>query len=83
MAGEIHINGQPTATAKLLDNEAETEAKRRERISRVTLEIESILLREDFTMGDLAEVLDLFNARAQTVFSRTKVKEIKNTFEKQ
>lgn len=82
MAGEIHINGSPVATAKLLDEEKRIEEERRARISRVTLEIEDILLREDFTMGELAEVLDLFNSRAHAVFSRTKIRTVKETYDR-
>lgn len=79
MPGEEKI---PTATPKLLDEEARTEAERRSRIGRITMEIEEILLREDCTMGDLAEVLDLFNSRAHAVFSKTKIKTIKETYGK-
>jgi len=71
-----------TATPKLLDEEARTEAERRARIGKVAHEIEEILLREDFSMGDLAEVLDLFNARAHAVFSKTKVKQVKDSYAK-
>lgn len=72
----------PEATAKLLDLEVENEKKRREMIGRVTLEVEQIFLREDITMGELAEVLDLFNSRAQKVFSATKIKTIKETYDR-
>ena len=75
MTGEDKIQ-----TPKLLDEEARTEAERRAKIGRVTKEIEDILLREDFTMGDLAEVMDLFNARAHSVFSKTKIKTIKKSY---
>lgn len=67
-------------TAKLMDEETKTIAQKRATISRVTLEIEQILLREDMTMGDLAEVMDLFNARAHHVFSLTKIKDLKNSY---
>lgn len=82
MAGEIKINGQPTATPKLLDEEARQVAERQAKLGKVTLEIEAIFLREDLTMGELAEVLDLFNARAQSVFSRTKIKTVKESYER-
>ena len=72
----------PSATPKLLDEEAKIEAARRAKISRVTLEVEKIFLREDLTMGELGEVMDLFNARAHTVFSKTKVKDIKKLYER-
>lgn len=85
MAGEIHINGDEKGgmkTPQLLDIEKKNEMERQARIGRVTLEIEQILLREDFTMGELAEVLDLFNARAHSVFSRTKLKEVKESYDR-
>lgn len=69
-------------TPKLLDEEAKTEVERRALISRITLEIEVILLREDLTMGELGEVLDMFNARAHSVFSRTKLKDVKKTYDR-
>jgi len=72
----------PVGTSKLADNEQETAANRIERIGRVTKEVEVIFLREDLTMGDLAEVMDLFNARAHSVFSRTKIKEVKESYER-
>ena len=72
----------PEATSKLLDEEMRLAAERRALISRVTLEVEQILLREDLTMGELGEVMDMFNARAHNVFSKTKLKDIKNTYER-
>lgn len=72
----------PTATPKLLDEEMRLAAEKRALISRVTLEVEQILLREDLTMGELGEVLDMFNARAHSVFSQTKLKDIKNNYER-
>ena len=70
------------STAKLMDNEAMTIAQKRATISRVTLEIEQILLREDMSMGDLAEIMDMFNSRAHSVFSLTKIKDLKQTYER-
>lgn len=68
-------------TARLLDEEKRSEEERRQKISGVTLEIEQILLREDMTMGELAEVLDLFNSRAHSIFSKTKIKQIKDSYD--
>lgn len=68
-------------TPKLLDEEARIASERRALISRVTMEIESILIREDFTMGELGEVMDLFNARAHSIFSQTKIKDIKDKYD--
>lgn len=69
-------------TPKLLDEEAKKATERRDLISRVTLEVEEILLREDLTMGELGEVMDMFNARAHSIFSQTKLKDIKKTYDK-
>ena len=70
------------ATSKLMDNEATTLAERRAKISKITLEIETILLREDVTMGELGDIMDMFNARAHSVFSETKIKDVKETYER-
>jgi hypothetical protein len=70
------------ATPKLLNEEARIEEERRDKMSRITLEVEAILLREDISMGELAQILDLFNARAQKVFSEMKLKNIKETYER-
>ena len=69
-------------TPQLLDEEANAVAKRRAVIAAVTLEIEAIFLREDLTMGELGEVLDLFNARAHSVFSGTKLSTIKESYDR-
>lgn len=71
----------PEGTVKLLDEEENKAIAKRVAIQRVTLEIEEILIREGFTMGDLGEVLDLFNARAHSVFSKQLIKDIKNTYD--
>lgn len=70
-------------TPELMDIETENIAKRRHTLSKIALEIEEIFLREDLTMGELTEVMDLFNARAQRVFSNTKLKFIKETYDRQ
>lgn len=87
MAGEISIEGKSTGvvetpTARLFDEEARQTQEHRDLISRLTLEIEQILLREDLTMGDLGEILDMFNARAHSVFSKTKIKDVKNSYDR-
>ena len=69
------------SSPKLLDEEAKVAAARRALISRVTLDIEKILLREDLTMGELGEVMDMINSRAHSVFSRTKLKDLKNSYD--
>ena len=86
MSGEIHINGEakglPPSTPKLLDEEARIATEKRALISRVTLEIEQILLREDLSMGDLGEIMDMFNARAHSIFSKVKIKTLSETYGK-
>lgn len=69
-------------TDQLLDNEAANIAARRATIAAVTLEVEAIFLREELTMGELSEVLDLFNARAHSVFTNTKLSVIKDTYDR-
>ena len=71
----------PTATTKLLDEEARLAAEKRALISKVTLEIEQILLREDLTVGDLLEIFALFTGRANSVFEKIKIKTIKENYE--
>jgi len=68
-------------TPKLLDEEMELAQKKREQIQRVTLEIESILLREDMTVGDLLEIFGMFTNRANRLFENIKIKQTKNNYE--
>jgi len=75
-------DGDTIKTAKLLDEERNIIVGRRALLGRIALEIEQIFLREDLTMGELSEVMDLFNARAQAVFSKTKIKSIKESYER-
>lgn len=70
-------------TEKLMDNEVKTETDKRAQLSRVAIEMENILIREDMNMGDLANIMDLFNARAHAVFSLTKIKDMKQIYEQQ
>lgn len=72
----------PDATTKLLDEEARLAKEQREKISRVTLEFEQILLREEMTVGDLLEIFGLFTGRANDIFSKTKIKTIKESYER-
>ena len=67
-------------TPKLLDEEARLEKEHRKKMSRATLEIEQILLRENLTMGDFLEIVELFTSRANSVFSKIKIKEIKEKY---
>lgn len=68
-------------TPKLLDEEARLAQEKRDLISRVTLEIEAILLREDMTVGDLLEVFNLFTSRANKMFENIKIKQTKQNYE--
>ena len=69
-------------TSKLLDEEKKRAEEHRAMLSRVTLEIENILLREDLSMGDFLYIMDLFNSRANRVFSDVKIKKIKEDYGK-
>lgn len=69
-----------TSTQELMDKERENMLKRRGVISKIALKIEEIFLSEDLTMGELSEVMDLFNARAHSVFSKMKLKTIKENY---
>lgn len=75
-------NELPPGTIKLLDDEVAKAKEQREKISRVTLEIESILLREDMTVGDLLEVFGLFTNRANSLFEKITIKKIKEDYGK-
>lgn len=70
-------------TPELLEEEARQSREREEKISRVALELEAIFLREQLTMGDVLEIQELFNSRANRVFSSTKISHIKETYERQ
>ena len=70
------------ATQKLLDEEARLAQEQREKISRVTIEIENILLREEMTVGDLLETFSLFTTRANRVFENITIKKIKEDYVK-
>ena len=72
----------PIVTPKLLDEEARLAAEKRVLISRITLEIEQIFLREDINVGDLLEIFGLFTGRANEVFSQIKIKKIKEDYGK-
>lgn len=67
---------------KLMGAEHATEEQRRSRLGAIAQEVEKIFLRESLTMGELSEVLDLFNARAHAVFSDMSIKSIKESYER-
>ena len=67
----------PEGTVERLDEEARLAREQREKISRVTLEFEEILLRENMTTGDLLEIFGLFTSRANSVFEKITIKKLK------
>lgn len=77
MAAEV-----PKFTEKFLDEEARLAKEQREKISRVTLEIEALLLKEEMTVGDLLEIFGLFTSRANSVFEKITIKKIKEEYGK-
>jgi hypothetical protein len=72
----------PDGTIKLLDQEAKDAQAQREKIRRVAIEIEGIALREGLTVGDLLEVFGLFTQRANKVFEKITIKEVKEKYER-
>lgn len=72
----------PKGTVKLLDKEARDAKEHRERISRVVLEVEQILLREKLTVGDFLEIVNMFTARANKVFENITIKEVKESYDR-
>lgn len=74
-------NKIPEGTVKILDEEAKKAQEQREKISRVTLEIEAILLREEMTVGDLLEVFGILTSRTNKVLENIKIKQIKKDYE--
>lgn len=64
----------------MLDTEAQMAAEHREKIAKATVEIEEIMLENDFTMGDLLEIFGLYTERANRVFADTKLKTIKESY---
>ncbi len=69
-------------TTKLLDEEARVAAEHREAIGKVTRQVEALFLLHDLTMGDILEIFGLFTSRANKVFEDTKIKSIKETYER-
>jgi len=68
-------------SAQLADEERRQIETHRLLIGRVTKEIEEILFRENFTMGDLLEIFGLFTERANKVFAQKSISEIKKSYE--
>lgn len=76
------MNEIPKGTIKLLDKEMLDAQKHRETISRVALEVEKIALKEGLNVGDLLEIFGLFTQRANKVFEKITIKEIKEKYER-
>jgi len=68
-------------SAALADEERRQIKEHQFLISRITKEIEEILIRENLTMGDLLEVFGLFTERANRVFAKKSISEIKKSYE--
>ena len=67
---------------KALEEENKQVLERRDLIRKVTLEVEKIFIDNNFTMGELGEVMNLFNSRAHSVFSKTKIKNVKHQYDR-
>lgn len=80
--GDLSINGQPVHTPSLFNQEEQQELERRAKISKVTIEFENMLLRENMTMGDMLEIFGLLTARANNVFSKITIKKIQEDYGK-
>ena len=76
------MNEIPKGTIKLLDKEMLDAQKHRETISRVALEVEKIALKEGLNVGDLLEIFGLFTQRANKVFEKITIKEVKEKYER-
>jgi hypothetical protein len=74
--------GETLKTKELMDIERQMLLEHQAKIGKISLEIEKIFLENNLTMGDLSEVMDLFNARAQSVFSKTYLRNIKESYER-
>lgn len=68
-------------TPKLLDDEAKNAAEHRALLGKVALEIEGILIRENLNVGDFLEIVGLFTGRANSIFEKTKMSDIKKKYE--
>ena len=76
------MNNNPLQkSAELADEENRQNIERRSKLGKITKEIEEIFIREKFTMGDLLEVFGLFMERANKVFGRKNISDIKKDYE--
>ena len=66
----------PESTVKLLDEEAKAVAEHQQKITRVCHSISKILVEEELNMGDMLEVFEMFNRKANKLFEKVTIKEI-------
>jgi hypothetical protein len=69
-------------TAKLEEGARAALVEHQKRVSTDALEIEGILLRENLTWGEWQEVVDLFDTRTLHLIRKTKVKTLKENYER-
>jgi hypothetical protein len=72
----------PVGSTTLLDEEVALAKAHREKISRITLAIEEMFLKEELTMGDLLEIFGMFTARANKVFESITLNKIKDDYDR-
>lgn len=70
------------AVTKLLEEERRQEMVHRDRIGKITMAIEQVLIDNDATMGDFLQAFSLISERTSRVVSDWKVSEIKTSFDK-
>lgn len=68
-------------TSELLETERQERIAHATAIGKATIDVEKILIANNFTMDDLSEIVSTLNGRAQKVFSELKISEIKYYFD--
>lgn len=67
-------------TPALLEEERKQRADHVLKVGDATLEVEAVLLKHNLTWSDWGEIIDVMNARSQTVFGRTTINSIKESY---
>lgn len=67
-------------TPELMEEERVANVDHAMKISKATLAVEEVLLAHDLTWEEWGAIIDTMNARTQTVFGRTKVAAIKESY---
>lgn len=67
-------------TPALLEEERKERAEHAAVVAKATLEVEEVLLRNNLTWSDWGEIIDTMNARTQTVFGKTTINSIKESY---